>query len=306
MRKINRKKNIEGTTIPGFIRNIQYHFVNVDIYEDGMINCWELVDFKGLKEKLRTNWLVPQIPNGENLSIFHLGCYKIQSAKWAFDKRSYYKFIVKAVKKLNPPMANIYKISSYEKDLLEKRGIKYSPTANDFYVKSEFGYQTIDGKGFIIFLKEKNQNYLVNIIIYEDGKVVCYNGDSEMVYNIKSIKELFENGTFFTHIETPIKVNIACLGEVTLVDELYSTDISEKYKELLDIYKSLIGEENAIEKCRRAYCEYLENPAEITREQLRKLYELVPKHERIYLGDMDTRDSDYQRILFTPNIKREV
>jgi hypothetical protein len=55
MKKIRRSKIVEGTSIPGIIRNGgQYFYIGVDIYEDGMINCWELVDLKGLKNKIET------------------------------------------------------------------------------------------------------------------------------------------------------------------------------------------------------------------------------------------------------------
>ncbi len=50
---------------------------------------------------------------------------------------------------------------------------------------------------------------------------------------------------------------------------------------------------------------YLVEPTDFYKEELRKAYEAVPEHERCYLGDMDTRDSDFRRILYT-NDKREV
>ena len=62
----------------------------------------------------------------------------------------------------------------------------------------------------------------------------------------------------------------------------------------------------AHERCVKAYHNYLEYPCEQARERLREAYEAVPEHERIFLGDMDTRDTDYIRILEQPEIKREV
>ena len=44
----------------------------------------------------------------------------------------------------------------------------------------------------------------------------------------------------------------------------------------------------------------------LNREVLRKAYEAVPESERMYLGDMDSKDSDYRRILYYPDKKREV
>lgn len=41
-------------------------------------------------------------------------------------------------------------------------------------------------------------------------------------------------------------------------------------------------------------------------EELRKTYEAVPESQRMYLGDMDTKDWDFIRILYRPDQKREV
>ncbi len=40
--------------------------------------------------------------------------------------------------------------------------------------------------------------------------------------------------------------------------------------------------------------------------KLKEKYKAVPKHERMYLGVMDEKDSDYRRIIYRPKIKREV
>ncbi len=307
MQRIKRQKTIEGTRIPGIIKNGQYYYINLDVFEDGMANCWELVDLKGLEEKLRINWLVPQIPEGENISIYGLGCYRIKSAKWKYDKRTYYKYINKVIKQLNPKLNNIYKISNEEKELLEKRRIRYSPSAIEFYVKNELGYRTKEGKGFTIFLKYSDKNFLVNLVLYEDGNIACYNSEFEIHYSLEDIKELFNNGTFFTSFANSTTIILDNFGEVTLSNELQChVNINEKYKQLVDFHNELSGNETSLEKCRNAYYQYLIYPDEETRAQLKQSYEAVPEHERVYLGDMDTRDTDYQRIIYHPEEKREV
>lgn len=306
MQKISRQKTVEGTRVPGIIKNFQYFYINVDVYEDGMVNCWELVDLDGLKEKLSINWLLPQVPVGENISIHGLGCYKIKSAIWRYDSKSYYKYINNIIKKLNPKLTNIYRISKEEKKLLEERKIKYSPEAREMYVNNNLFYKTIDGKGLTIFINHNGRNHLVNLVVYKDGKVSCYNSEFEIDYKLEDMKELFNNGTFFTSFNNPTSIVLDSLGEVVLSEILFSADINEKYKELIDNYERLNGNETSLEKCRDAYHEYLEYPTEDGRARLRELYELVPKHERMYLGDMDSRDTDYVRIIYRPNEKREV
>ncbi|UJF32670.1 DUF7638 domain-containing protein [Paenibacillus hexagrammi] len=306
MQKISRQKEIEGTRVPGIIHNMQYHYVNVDVYEDGMVNCWELVDLAGFNDKMNSHWLVPQVPAGEIFSIHELGAYKIHSAKWKFNKTSYVRHIENMIRILNPNMENIYTISSSEKQLKSNRKVVHAPVAKEFYVKNEMFYQTSEGEGSTIFLKHQDKNYIANLVIYKDGRVTCYTSKFELNFEIEGIEEYFQNGTLFTNFTRPTAVCFEDLGEITFDAVLYSTDINEKYKQLVDTYQKLNGSETSLEKCRKAYYEYLEYPSEFARARLKELYELIPKHERKYLGDMDSRDRDYIRIIYHPERKREV
>jgi hypothetical protein len=47
--------------------------------------------------------------------------------------------------------------------------------------------------------------------------------------------------------------------------------MNEKYKQLVDTYQKLNGNETSLEKCRKAYNEYLEYPSEFARGRLKEL-----------------------------------
>lgn len=82
-----------------------------------------------------------------------------------------------------------------------------------------------------------------------------------------------------------------------------------KMNEMKAIIREMVlditGEETAHNKCVKAYHESLEYPSDLRRELLRKAYEAIPESERMFLGDMDSKDGDYRRILYHPE-KREV
>ena len=59
----------------------------------------------------------------------------------------------------------------------------------------------------------------------------------------------------------------------------------------------------AYDICESYYYQYLRNPCERNRQLLKDAYEKVPEHERCYLGDMDTLDSDFRRIIYHPEVK---
>ncbi|MBG9798539.1 hypothetical protein O0555_06585 [Brevibacillus laterosporus] len=307
MQKIRRTKTIEGTKVPGFICNGgSYFFINVDVYEDGMVNCWELVDLDGLVHKLNSNWLVPSVPQGGAISIFGLGSYEVADAQWNFDQDQYINLIHDTVKQLNPSHSNIYRISEEEKELWETRKVLHSPTPEDFRVNHEIGYDTVAGQGFTAFMKHEGKNCLVRIVVYKDDVVVCYNSFFTYEYSIESVKELWDNKVLFTSFEEPTTIVIDRLGEVTFSTTQYANEINDKYDELQDMYKKLKGEKTSFDLCRQAYYAYLEDPSEFNRARLQEKYELVPEHQRMFLGDMDSRDSDYIRIIYYPDDKREV
>lgn len=307
MRAIRRTKTIEGTSIPGIINNGgQYFYINVDVYEDGMVNCWDLADLRGLQNKIDSGWLSPAVPALEPLSIHGLGAYTVESAHWTYDDASYYMHIKNTISRLNPDLTNLYEISSREQQRDEARRIAHSPAATEFYVTSDLFYQTIAGKGIHLFMKYGEANYLVDVIVYKDGRVVIYNLPDEIEYKLEDMGGLFADGTFFTDFDNRITVRILDLGEVNFSSSLYSSKVDEKLKELQNSFKKLNGEQTTHEACRSAYHAYLENPNEFHRELLKTKYELVPEHERMYLGDMDTKDWDYRRIIYSPQHKREV
>ena len=94
-------------------------------------------------------------------------------------------------------------------------------------------------------------------------------------------------------------------AEIEIESINYFVEKSQKFKEIEDMMKKVCEEETTLELCKEAYFEYLTDPCDYTKEKLRKAYEAVPEHERMYLGDMDSKDWDYRRILYSDK-KREV
>ena len=108
--KVARTRLIEGVAIPAIIHNDSYFFVDLTVYSDATVECWELTDLNLFKQKLGQGWVKISIPNGKNISIHGLGSWKIDDGKWLFDKESFYEYVASIIKKLNPEGRNFYKI----------------------------------------------------------------------------------------------------------------------------------------------------------------------------------------------------
>jgi hypothetical protein len=56
--RMHEGKRIDGVFFLAFIHNGDYHLSPISIYQDGMIDCWGLVDFERFKERVRSGWVV--------------------------------------------------------------------------------------------------------------------------------------------------------------------------------------------------------------------------------------------------------
>jgi hypothetical protein len=66
-----------------FIHNGPYFLTELRIFRDGMIDCWELVDFDGFREKVSSGWVVTTLPEGAEVSIQHLTSFTARDRRYA-------------------------------------------------------------------------------------------------------------------------------------------------------------------------------------------------------------------------------
>lgn len=301
MGKIYRYQRVEGKYFPGIINNVNYFFTTVALYEDGVINCWEKVEFQDIKNVIEKGWLCCEAPNGKNISIFQVGNYTIKSAKWKYNKETYYKTIIDNLKELNPKIENINKITREIPEEDYKKEILFLSKPFRLEHKINF-HQWFNGDNTFIFYNLRGQLYLTTLTAYED-KTFEIGLLEEKYFSLEEIKEMFEKKILTTEVKD--KFFIKDFAEIEIEKINYFVEKSQKFKEIEDMMKKVCEEETTLELCREAYFEYLADPCDYTKEKLRKAYEAVPEHERMYLGDMDSKDWDYRRILYSDE-KREV
>jgi hypothetical protein len=63
---------IRGKGLSAFIHNVDYHETIIGVFEDGMIDCWEWVNFEEFKTKVAEGWVVTKVPKGARISCHHL------------------------------------------------------------------------------------------------------------------------------------------------------------------------------------------------------------------------------------------
>ena len=305
---VYRNEKIEGRTFFGIIKNGSYFLSNLAIYEDGIISAWFKFDIYQFEKALERKWVVSFIEDNEELDIHGIGDFKILDSKW-FHKDDYYQYIKSILKEMNPEMQNIYKTTQREIEKWESLKVSFMANPIDFKIKSQFGYDLSDGKSYFIFRKSDNYSsskevFLSFYTIYDDETITFNNDDN--IYNFDKVKDMFNKNELLLYPKEDDIIIIENLAKLKLKPVIKYTNKKEKLKEIEENIKEISGKENAFDYAIRCYHNYLVYPSDDNRELLKEAYEKVPEYERMFLGDMDDKDSDFIRIIYTPNIKREV
>lgn len=298
--KIFRTKTIEGVAVPAIIHNDSYFFVDLTVYEDGTIECWELTDLNLFKQKLEESWVKTIVPNGKSISVHGLGSWKIDDGIWLHNTQSFYEYVVSIIKGMNPEAQNFYKI--YEKKI---NGVSYleSGTGKIFKTQKRFDHDyhppKINGDGFNLFFKHNERYFLINLIAFADEKIQLHRLPETVELNFQELKRQAENGNILTDIPKNSTVEIFGLGNFKISASDYPcTSIEDKLLEVRDLIGKVNNRPSSIEYCRSVFEQFIKNPTIELKEKLKTAYEKVPEHQRMYVGDMDTKDTAVRMIIY--------
>lgn len=293
---------MEGVTIPAVIRNGSYFWHSMAVYEDGTVSIWDKIDLDDVPKKLASKKLMFNVPDGQGLSVFELCSLNIVSARWNYNEQSFFEHIVETVKSINPEMANIYKTTERERAKWKEHHFGFSASPTPCKLGAKFGYDLFKGDDAHILLRNDGKLLLTELYCYEDATFSIDGLDG--FYTFEDIERMFKEKVLATKPNDGETVYLGDLGTAE-TETVYAVSTKNKLAELKNKSLRVQGKPDAHTAAINAYHAYLVEPTDFYKEKLRKAYEAVPEHERCYLGDMDTKDGDFKRILYTNN-KREV
>jgi len=94
-------KTIPGYLLPVFIKNGPHHLTHLKVYQDGMVDCWELVTFKRLQQRVEDGWVVASLPEGAEVSVFPLGSFIATKVKAFVQEDDLVREVADAIEELN-------------------------------------------------------------------------------------------------------------------------------------------------------------------------------------------------------------
>jgi hypothetical protein len=159
-------------------------------------------------------------------------------------------------------------------------------------------YRIVDGVTIIgvflqAFIKDGDHYFVTEIKVYKDGKIDCWG-----IVDFDGFKEKVNKGWVKTYLPEGARVSMMVSGLNFTANQVTSgVEEQEFVKEIEDEIRRLNGQLTTGEICRQALIQYKYEPNEANKEYLRQAYDAVPKHCRMYLGDMDSKDWEYPSIL---------
>lgn len=98
----------QGNQIPGlvlyaYIRNAGYHLTEIIVYQDGMVDCWGLMDFDNFVQKVDQQWVVTNLKAGTRIHLPFIapGEHAVLEADTQADESEFVKEVHDTIQALN-------------------------------------------------------------------------------------------------------------------------------------------------------------------------------------------------------------
>ncbi|OGM97920.1 MAG: hypothetical protein A2817_01775 [Candidatus Yanofskybacteria bacterium RIFCSPHIGHO2_01_FULL_39_8b] len=165
-RKTEDGEMILGQALSVFIHNGDYHLVDLKVFQDGKIDCWDLIDFEEFKKKIASGWVQTSIPDGSQVSVFSLGRFKIKDSSMYIKETELIKEVKDIIDELNGKKTT----SEICRGVFEE--YNQSPTEENKQ-KLKTAYEDIPEHNRCYVLGDMNEkDYPIRYVIY--GKDVSY------------------------------------------------------------------------------------------------------------------------------------
>lgn len=291
---------VAGIAVPAFIHNGFYFFTELEVFADGLVECWGAVDLDFLARKLNCGWIASSIPNGASISIHDLFQATVVAGEWSHDARSLHNRLLDCLRRLNPSMENL--IDFKGEDVEIRNGLRYAKIGltKSTPCKRDSGLFSPTGRSRFAFVREKGRYYLTAIRIYADGRIdISPRYGDEWLIDFGKLEALAARNDICVKVADGTKIEVDGLGRFEISAAWWHIERqSDLLTEVKETIGQLNGEPDALTKCRAALQRYLSEPTIRNRDLLKTSYEAIPEHHRMYVGDMDTKDIPVRMIIY--------
>jgi hypothetical protein len=221
-RGIERTMVIGGLVTPAFIHNGGYYFVNLGVYADGLVACWELVDLPLFEEQLRTGWVATGVPDGDEISVHGLGAWVVEQGRWT---------LVGGMK------CSILPLPDNAPVRLKKPSLAWAAR--------------IKGERLSIFAEHEGRTYLADLRVFADGTIEIGRLPAPRQLSTAELSSAIRDGSVFSKPAPGAQVEILGGGSFTVGAESWAADAGEILEEVADHVEALNGRPSSIDTSTR-------------------------------------------------------
>lgn len=164
--------------------------------------------------------------------------------------------------------------------------------ARDRTLRPTKGGEPVEGVHRIVFVHNVNW-FLTLMSVFKDGMIECWHHQLPLL----EFAELVRSGWVTTQPPDGVEVITDDLGSFT-VSNVRALPTDDFIKDLADDIERLNRRPTSVDRARLAWAEYREAPNDAAKQRLRELYEAVPAHRRVFVGEMDGGDYPIRRVLY--------
>ena len=300
--QIQHTLTIRGVVTPGIIHNSSYFFINLPVYANGLVDCWEMVDLPLFQEKLQRGWVVTQIPEGKRLSIHGLCEWEVLDGRWEYTADSFYERVVALLRELNPELTNLYDLRGTTTKKVGQSQVSVLEISQKKPIRAEnpeaLFPKMLKGKSLSVFYQAGEILYLADLRVFSDGKVELGRLPAPVLWTLDELDQAAKDGVILTKPPEGSRIQIYQFGSFTRGKESWSTELADLLLEVRDEIETCNGRPDSVRRCALLYDEYVKAPSEARREQLKAAYEAIPEHNRMFVGDMDTKDIPVRMVIY--------
>ncbi|GAA2738022.1 NADAR family protein [Actinocorallia aurantiaca] len=152
--------------------------------------------------------------------------------------------------------------------------------------------ERIDGVYRPIFIRNGDTYFLTDLKVFADGALYYWEwGD------IEGLRAKIDCGWVATSLPEGGSAHVHALATWRFGEPEMWVTADELIGEVADEIDRLNGRPDSLERCRDVAVRYAHSRAEQDRHALRAAYGMVPAHQRVYLGDMDSRDIPFRLLI---------
>ena len=300
--KVYRKEIVEGYSIPAFIHNGAHFFVDIDVYENGRVECWNFEDFEHFVRDVQRGWVSLSVPDNKAISIHGLGGWIVGDGNWIFNEETFIAYVESLIAELNPKFENMY---TYTEKIIN--GVRIGESGNGTVYKEKKSYpfdifpEKINGQSLNLFYKTSDDFHLVRVNVFPDATIRLSRLENPLELTMSEFENLIREGVVVSEIPLHTNISIYGLGSFKALEVQYVNSVQDKLLEMKDMVRELNGQPSSIEICRKDLESYRSNPSVENKNKLKMSYENIPDHQRMYVGDMDTKDVEVRMIIYGEN-----